>query len=206
MERQPENMTKVKFCGLRRPEDIEYANELGPDHIGFVFAKKSKRYVTPDQAKELKAMLDPGIKACGVFVNEEIDEVVRLLEEGIIDIAQLHGSEDEAYINELKSKTSAAVIKAFEVRSEEDVFAAESSSADMVLLDSGKGSGMVFNWQLIKGISRPYFLAGGLSCENAEEAVRTLNPYALDVSSGIETDGFKDKTKMEKFLKAVRNI
>ena len=199
-------MTKVKFCGLRRPEDIEYANELGPDHIGFVFAKKSKRYVTPDQAKELKAMLDPGIKACGVFVNEEIDEVVRLLEEGIIDIAQLHGSEDEAYINELKSKTSAAVIKAFEVRSEEDVFAAESSSADMVLLDSGKGSGMVFNWQLIKGISRPYFLAGGLSCENAEEAVRTLNPYALDVSSGIETDGFKDKTKMEKFLKAVRNI
>ena len=200
-------MTKVKFCGLRRPEDIEYANELGPDHIGFVFAKKSKRYVTPDQAKELKAMLDPGIKACGVFVNEEIDEVVRLLEEGIIDIAQLHGSEDEAYINELKSKTSAAVIKAFEVRSEEDVFAAESSPADMVLLDSGKGSGMVFNWQLIAGgISRPYFLAGGLSCENAEEAVRTLSPYALDVSSGIETDGFKDKAKMEEFLKAVRNI
>ena len=198
-------MTKVKFCGLRRPEDIEYANELGPDHIGFVFAKKSKRYVTPDQAKELKAMLDPGIKACGVFVNEEIDEVVRLLEEGIIDIAQLHGSEDEAYINELKSKTSAAVIKAFEVRSEEDVFAAESSPADMVLLDSGKGSGMVFNWQLIKGISRPYFLAGGLSCENAAEAVRTLKPYALDVSSGIETDGFKDKAKMEEFLKAVRN-
>ena len=199
-------MTKVKFCGLRRPADIEYANELKPDYIGFVFAKKSRRYVTPETAKELKTMLLPEIKACGVFVNEDIDVVLRLLDEGIIDIAQLHGSEDEAYINSLKAQTFAPIIKAFEVRSEEDVFAAESSSADMVLLDSGKGSGMVFNWQLIKEISRPYFLAGGLTPENASEAVCTLNPCALDVSSGIETDGFKDFDKMKKFIQAVRII
>ena len=198
-------MTKVKFCGLRRPEDIEYANELGPGYIGFVFAKKSKRYVTPDEAKKLKNLLDPEIKACGVFVNEDIDEVVRLLEEGIIDIAQLHGSEDEAYIKELKSKTDARVIKAFEVKGEETIAAAKGSSADMILLDSGKGSGMVFNWQLIKGMSRPYFLAGGLTPENAAEAVSMLGPYALDVSSGIETDGYKDRAKMEKFIKAVRS-
>ena len=199
-------MTKVKFCGLRRTEDIEYVNELKPEYIGFVFAKKSKRYVTPDEAKELKAMLDPGIKACGVFVNEEIDEVVRFLEEGIIDIAQLHGSEDEAYIKELKNRTDARVIKAFEVKGEDVIKEAEGSSADMILLDSGKGSGMVFNWQLIKGISRPYFLAGGLTPENAEDAIAALSPYALDVSSGIETGGYKDKAKMEHFIQAVRNV
>ena len=199
-------MTKVKFCGLRRTEDIEYVNELKPEYIGFVFAKKSKRYVTPDEAKKLKNLLDPKIKACGVFVNEDIDEVVRLLREGIIDIAQLHGSEDEAYIGELKSRTKACVIKAFEVKGEETVAAAKGSSADMVLLDSGKGSGMVFNWQLIKGISRPYFLAGGLTPENAEDAISVLSPYALDVSSGIETGGYKDKAKMEHFIQAVRNV
>lgn len=199
-------MTKVKFCGLRRPEDIEYANELGPGYIGFVFAKKSKRYVTPDEAKKLKSLLDPEIKACGVFVNENIDEIVRLLSEGIIDIAQLHGSEDEAYIKELKSKTDACVIKAFEVKGEDVIKSAEGSSADMILLDSGKGSGMVFNWQLIKGMSRPYFLAGGLTPENAAEAVSMLRPYALDVSSGIETDGYKDRAKMEHFIQAARSV
>ena len=199
-------MTKVKFCGLRRTEDIEYVNELKPEYIGFVFAKKSKRYVTPDEAKKLKNLLDPGIKACGVFVNEDIDEVVRLLREGIIDIAQLHGSEDEAYIKELKSKTDACVIKAFEVKGEDVIKEAEDSSADIILLDSGKGSGMVFNWQLIKGISRPYFLAGGLTPENAEDAISALSPYALDVSSGIETDGYKDRTKMEHFIQAVRSV
>ena len=197
-------MTKVKFCGLRRTEDIEYVNELKPEYIGFVFAKKSKRYVTPDEVKKLKNLLDPEIKACGVFVNEDIDEVVRLLREGIIDIAQLHGSEDEAYIKELKSRTDACVIKAFEVKGEDVIKEAEGSSADMILLDSGKGSGMVFNWQLIKGISRPYFLAGGLTPENAEDAIAALSPYALDVSSGIETDGYKDRAKMEKFLAEVR--
>lgn len=198
-------MTKIKFCGLRRTEDIEYANELKPDYIGFVFAKKSRRYVTPDLAKELKRMLNPEIKACGVFVNEDIDEIVRLLDEGIIDIAQIHGSEDEAYIKELKSKTSAPVIKAFKIRSEEDVRAAEQSPADMVLLDSGEGSGQTFNWKLIEGgITRPYFLAGGLSAENVAAAVCALNPYAVDVSSNIETDGFKDFDKMKNFLTEAR--
>ena len=199
-------MTKVKFCGLRRPADIEYANELKPDYIGFVFAKKSRRYVTPEAAKELKAILLPEIKVCGVFVNEDTDEVLRLLDEGIIDIAQLHGSEDEAYIRELKSRTNAPVIRAFKIGNAEDVQAAQDSSADMVLLDSGEGSGQTFNWQLIKDISRPYFLAGGLAPENVSAAITALNPYALDVSSGIETDGFKDRTKMEKFLRAVRSV
>ncbi len=192
-------MTKIKMCGLSRPEDIEKANDLNIEYIGFVFAKKSKRYVTPETAKELKSRLKEGIKAVGVFVDEEPENVAELLKEGIIDIAQLHGNEDEEYIKTLRSLTDAPIIKAFTVKAPEDVKKAEASSADMILLDSGKGSGMTFNWQHIKDIKRPYFLAGGLSPENAAEAVRTLHPYALDVSSGIETDGKKDPEKMKRF-------
>ena len=199
-------MTKVKFCGLRRFEDIEYVNALKPEYIGFVFAKKSKRYVTPEFAKELKAALNPEIKACGVFVNEDAAEVIRLLREGIIDIAQLHGSEDGEYIQRIKAETGRPVIKAFKIRSEEDAADAVVSCADMVLLDSGEGSGQVFNWQLISGISRPYFLAGGLCAENVGKAIETLNPFAVDVSSSIETNGYKDAEKMELFIKNVRKI
>jgi phosphoribosylanthranilate isomerase len=197
-------MTRIKFCGLTRKCDIEAVNELGPEYIGFVFWPRSKRVVTREQASELKAMLDPSIKAVGVFVDEDIEVVKSLLNDDIIDIAQLHGSEDGTYINDLKMSTGKPVIKAFKIRSEDDGRQAEESPADMVLLDSGMGTGKTFNWEIIKGVKRPFFLAGGLAPDNAAEAIRELHPYALDVSSGIETEGIKDTKKMTDFYEAVR--
>lgn len=197
-------MTEIKLCGLTRLCDIEAANELKPGYIGFVFAPKSRRYVTPEKAAELKKRLRPDISAVGVFVNESIDNAARLLNGGVIDIAQLHGTENEEYINHLRKLTDKPIIKAFRIETEQDIINAESSSADYVLLDSGAGTGTVFDWALIKSIKRPYFLAGGLSPDNVQDAVKTLTPYAVDVSSGIETDGLKDRNKMAEFVAAVR--
>ena len=197
-------MTKIKFCGLTCTGDIEAVNELKPDYIGFVFWPKSKRAVTAEEAKTLKAKLDPSIKAVGVFVDEDMEAVKSLLDGGIIDIAQLHGHEDEDYITGLKEASGKPVIKAFKIRSEDDIRKAEASPADLVLLDAGMGDGVTFDWSLIKNAGRPYFLAGGLDPDNAADAVRTLHPYALDVSSGIETDGLKDTNKMAAFAASVR--
>lgn len=191
-------MTKIKFCGLKRTEDIKYANELNPDFIGFVFAPKSKRFVDADTAKELKNLLDSNIKAVGVFVDEDLNAVAKLLKDGIIDIAQLHGSEDDEYIKRLRTLCDKPIIKAFMIESPDDIKKANESSADYVLLDSGKGSGVTFNWDLIKEVNRPYFLAGGLDCDNVENALNSLTPFAVDVSSGIETDGYKDFEKMSR--------
>ncbi len=194
-------MSKIKLCGLTRIEDIEAANELKPDFIGFVFAEKSKRYISPQKAKLLKQKLDPNILAVGVFVNESLENIAKLLDENTIDIAQLHGDEDDDFITKLKELTHKPVIKAFKIKSENDIKAAQNSTADFVLLDSGAGTGQAFNWSLIKNIERDYFLAGGLSPQNAEIAVKKLHPYALDVSSGIETNGIKDKNKMADFIR-----
>ena len=197
-------MTKITLCGLSRPCDIGAANELKPDYIGFVFAPKSKRYVTPEKAMELKQMLLPEIQSVGVFVNEKPETVVKLLQDGTIDIAQLHGAEDEEYIIQLRQLTDKPIIKAFRIETASDIEKALQSTADYLLLDSGAGTGTVFDWKLIQNIKRPYFLAGGLDADNAAEAVNTLRPYALDVSSGIETSGLKDKSKMAAFVSAVR--
>lgn len=197
-------MTKIKFCGISRHCDIEAVNELKPEYIGFVFAAKSKRYVTPEKAKELKQLLAPDIQAVGVFVNENPENIAVLLNNGIIDIAQLHGYEDEDYIKQLRKLTDKPIIKAFRMETASVIAVAESSTADYVLLDSGAGTGMVFDWKLIQNIKRPYFLAGGLGVDNAENAVKLLYPFAVDVSSGIETDGVKDKIKMAAFVAAVR--
>ena len=199
-------MTKIKFCGLRRDLDIEYANELLPDCIGFVFWEKSKRYVTPADAKKLKAKLSPAVKAVGVFVDEDVRRVAHLLNTDVIDAAQLHGGEDEAYIAALKALSPRPVIKAFRVASSADVRKAEASSADMILLDNGKGTGEVFDWTYLNDAARPFMLAGGLSAENAAQAIKRFHPYAVDLSSAIETDGVKDKMKMTEFLKIVRNL
>ncbi len=196
---------KIKMCGLSRPCDIKKANELKIDYIGFVFAKKSKRYVSPERATELKNLLDPKIKAVGVFVKEEVETVAKLLKKNIIDIAQLHGGEDESYIRKLRSMTDKPIIKAFRIDTAEDIEAANKSTADFVLLDSGNGgTGETFDWSLLKNITRPYFLAGGLDTHNVKDAIEALIPYAVDVSSGIETNGFKDGEKMTAFAKAVR--
>lgn len=197
-------MTKIKLCGLSRPVDIEEANRLKPEYIGFVFAKKSRRYVTPEQAAQLKLQLSPDIKAVGVFVNAPMELITELLGNKTIDIVQLHGDEDEDYIKQLRSLTDSPIIKAFSITSSSDMESINSSSAHYVLLDSGAGTGTLFNWQLIHSINRPYFLAGGLDPDNAAYAVRSLKPYAVDVSSGIEREGLKDKTKMAAFVSAVR--
>lgn len=197
-------MTKIKLCGLSRPCDIEAANKLKPEFIGFVFAPQSRRYATPQKAAELKQLLSPEIQAVGVFVNEDAETVIDLLRNGVIDIAQLHGDEDEGYIRRLKQLTDKPIIKAFRVEAVSDIAGTEQCSADYILLDSGAGTGTVFDWSLLQNIRRPYFLAGGLSPDNAENAVTTLHPFAVDVSSGIETGGKKDKEKMAAFVAAVR--
>ena len=197
-------MTRIKMCGLRRPEDIEAAGELLPEYIGFVFFPGSKRYVAPETAKALKAGLNPGIRAVGVFVDEKPETVAKLLSDGTIDMAQLHGSEDEAYLADLRKRTDKPLIRAFRVRGAEDALRAQASSADEILLDAGAGDGKTFDWSWLRQVKRPYFLAGGLTPENAGRAVRELKPYAVDVSSGIETGGFKDIVKMRAFVRAVR--
>ncbi len=197
-------MVKVKFCGIKRIEDIDICNELKSDYIGFVFYDKSKRYIKPIDAKVLKGNLDKNILAVGVFVNEEINKIVEIVNEGIIDLVQLHGDEDDEYIRHLKEKTKAPTIKALKILSKNDILEANESIADYVLLDSGAGTGITFDWELIKGINRDYFLAGGLDANNVAEAIETLNPFAVDVSSGIETDGSKDRNKMLTFIGKVR--
>ena len=198
-------MTKIKLCGLKSLNDIEIINKYNPEYIGFIFYKKSKRYIDYKTAKMLKNALNKNILAVGVFVNEDINTVVKLLNENIIDVAQLHGNESENYIKTLKKLTNKTIIKAFKVENTLDIKKAKQSQADFVLLDSGTGgTGQTFNWSLIDDFNKPYFLAGGLSIENIKTALDMLSPYALDVSSGIETSGKKDPEKIKAFIQTVR--
>lgn len=196
-------MTKIKLCGLRRACDVDAANALGPEYVGFVLSAGFRRTVSPEQAALLKRRLRPDIQAVGVFVNESPERVAGLLARGVIDLAQLHGQEDESYLRRLRALTDRPVIQALRIRGPADVQAAQASSADLVLLDSGQGTGRTFDWGLIRPVGRPYFLAGGLDAENVGAAITALRPYAVDVSSGIETEGWKDAAKMQKFVAAV---
>lgn len=193
-------MTKMKLCGLFRPCDIDAANQLKPEYIGFVFAPKSRRYVTPEEAAELKKLLAPTIQAVGVFVNEAAERIAALLNKGIIDIAQLHGVEDENEINQLRALTDKPIIKAFCIKKSEDITNAESCLADYILLDSGEGTGTVFDWKKIQNIQRPYFLAGGLSIDNVENAVRQLNRMRSMSVQALRQMGSKIKRKWRHLL------
>ena len=197
-------MTKIKLCGISRSEDISIVNNLKPEYIGFVFAKKSKRYVSPDIAAGLKKELSEGIEAVGVFVDEPVENIAELFRKKIIDAAQIHGNEDDDYIKRLKNLVDIPVVKAFQMNKVTDISAVEGSKADYILLDSGAGSGETFEWDSIKHIKRPFFLAGGLNEHNVAAAVRDIHPFAVDVSSGIETNGVKDGIKMADFVAAVR--
>ena len=168
-----------------------------------MFAPKSKRYIKPECAAELKTILDPDIAAVGVFVNEKPEVIAALLNQNIIDLAQLHGTEDELYIQQLRLLTIKPLIKAFKIKNKADLETAQNSSADHILLDAGAGDGQTFDWDILKSFTRPYFLAGGLNPSNVDEAIKKLSPYAVDVSSGIETAGFKDAAKMKSFVDAV---
>lgn len=198
-------MTKIKLCGMMCETDIETANRLQPDLVGFVFAKKSRRYVTDEQAAGLRRALSDRIPAAGVFVNEEISHVVRLLQLGVINVVQLHGGENEEYLKELRKQTDAPIIRAFRIREREDIAKVRAFDENTkLLLDAGSGDGMTFRWEWLKDADFDFYLAGGLTIENVAEAVRIYHPYGVDVSSGIETDGRKDIRKMEAFVRNVR--
>ena len=198
-------MVKIKICGIKRLEDIEIVNRYKPDYIGFVFAD-SKRKVSHDLAKELMNNLDSDIIPVGVFVDSPQDEILKLFDEGIIEIAQLHGSESEQYILDLKKKTDGELktINAIEMTQEVDLLEYNDSNSDYLLLDSGKGSGKTFDWSLIrKDIKKEFFLAGGLNSKNVTQAIDEFNPYAIDLSSSLETNGFKDENKIKEIMEVI---
>ncbi|MBQ8122886.1 MAG: phosphoribosylanthranilate isomerase [Ruminococcus sp.] len=198
-------MTKIKMCGLSRTEDIKFANHIMPEFVGFVFYEKSSRYVDSETAAELRWELDYRIAAVGVFVDAPVSFVADLARREVIDAVQLHGSENNEYIAKLRSMVDVPIIQAFRVSSPYDIESAVISDADFVLLDSGTGTGKTFDHSLIKGLNRPYFLAGGITPENVREAAEKLHPYAVDASSSLEIDGVKSFERMKAFAEAVRN-
>lgn len=198
-------MVKIKICGLKRLEDIEIVNRHKPDYIGFVFAD-SKRKVSHDLARQMKENLDSNIVSVGVFVDASADEILGLFDDGTIDIAQLHGSESEEFIKNLKDKTDnqLKIINAIEMNECIDLKKYDNSEADYLLLDSGKGSGKTFDWKLIRNdLKKEFFLAGGLTSSNIAQAIEEFKPYAVDLSSSLETDGFKDENKIKEIMEAI---
>lgn len=201
-------MVAVKICGLSRLVDIYVVNQLNPEYIGFVFAR-SRREISESMALQLKKHLNASIRTVGVFVNEDINRIVRLCQSNVIDLIQLHGDEDGAYIDSLKNMVPNKIIKAIQVRGLKDIQRAISYQCEYLLLDSYSkgeygGSGKVFDWSLIEGIDRSFFLAGGLHIDNVQEAIRRCSPYGVDVSSGVETEGYKDPNKVREFIIGAR--
>ena len=199
-------MTKIKICGLFRPCDIEYVNAVRPDWCGFIVNfPKSLRNRTPDQVRALRRGLAEGVVPVGVFVDQPVEDVAALLNDGTISVAQLHGHEDAAYIAALRAAAPGhPVWRAFKVRGPEDLEAAGASPADLVILDNGYGTGETFDWSMAGGVARPFLLAGGLTPENIPDAIRLLHPYGLDISSGVETDKQKDPEKIRAAVAAAR--
>lgn len=201
-------MTRIKICGLRRPQDIEAVNAAGADFAGFVIeAERSRRSVSRREARILAKKLRKEIFSVGVFVDASPDLVAELLEEGTIHMAQLHGQEDEDYIFCLRQLTDKPLIQAFSIQTEEDVGRALESTADYLLFDQGRGgTGESFDWGLLPELSRPFFLAGGLGESNLEQAVRRVKPWAVDVSSSLETEGKKDPEKIRRIVELAHGL
>lgn len=215
-------MQKIKLCGMMKPCDIEYANRVKPDFVGFIFAN-TRRKISAAQAKQFREALDAEIPAVGVFVNEDISVITSLVQNGCIDMIQLHGEEDADYIRRLREICDVPVIKAVKVQMVEQIRQAAALPVDYLLLDTYRkgvlgGTGEAFDWELLREakivagdtaegelFGKPYFLAGGLHAGNLREAA-ALGSYGLDVSSGIETDGSKDFTKMVKVMELVRKF
>ncbi len=204
-------MVKVKICGIKTLQDVEFVNRQKPDFTGFVFYLLSKRYVSLITARSLKAKLNKKIKSIGVFVNAPPEEIAAAAELGIIDLVQLHGDETNAYIAELRKICTLPVIKAVRVKEEADIKKAAFYNCDYFLFDtystaSYGGTGRQFDTQLLKGvkINKPYFLAGGLNAGNVRSALKGLKPYAVDVSGGVESGGSKDEIKIKNFIKQVK--
>ncbi|MCI8615231.1 phosphoribosylanthranilate isomerase [Parablautia intestinalis] len=195
-------MTKIKICGLKSTKDISYVNQLNPDYIGFVFLQGRQRSVSFKDAAALRSLLKPEIQSVGVFVNEPLENVLSLLETGTIQLVQLHGRENTSYALKLKSLCRKPIIKAFIIKGKEDIKRALDYPCDYLLLDNGLGTGEAFDWSLIQGIHKPFFLAGGLNPANVKDAIKRTHPYAVDVSSGVETNCRKDYQKIKAFIEA----
>lgn len=203
-------MTKIKLCGLRRREDVAMVNRAKPDYAGFVFAP-GRRQVTAEQAESLRRQLDPAIAAVGVFVKAPVEEAANLANRGTIQLIQLHGEEDEAYVKALRERTKAPIIRVIRVRGPESLRDLERYDCDYFLLDTFSGSqfgglGKTFDHGLLRQVRfpKPFFLAGGLDPENVRAAIEECHPFGVDTSSGIETAGTKDENKIRAFVSAVR--
>lgn len=193
-------MAKIKICGLKRPEDISYVNKLNPDYVGFVLSNGYKRSIDMAQLRKLRDKLNSNIKAVGVFVNEPVDIVNACVKMELIDMVQLHGSEDIEYVKQIK----APVIKALKP-SEFNLVKDYQAYVDYFLFDSGTGTGKSFDWSIIPKTDTEFFLAGGIGSNNLREAIGTVKPYAVDLSSSIETDGYKDYDKIKEVIEIVRS-
>lgn len=204
-------MIAVKFCGMRRTLDIEYANECRPDYVGFILSDGFRRSVSAEEFVVLQEKLHKDIKKVGVFVNERTKKIEELAE--YLDVIQLHGDENEDYIKNLRKDFSGEIWKAVRAKSTEDIERAQEKSCGKLLIDSFSedsvgGTGKRINTDVVKRakIEKPFFIAGGITAENIAEIVRDTNPYGVDISSGIETDGVKDLNKMKAIMEILKNI
>lgn len=199
--------TRIKLCGMWREVDIEGVNAARPDYVGFVIDfPKSKRSLTRERVAQLSSQVDDRIVRVGVFVDEPQEFVAELFDAGTIDVAQLHGHEDEEYIARLRAISDVRIWQAFQVRDAAATERARASSADMVVVDAGQGTGRVFDWSLVQGLDRDFILAGGLGPDNVAAAIEQVRPWGVDMSSGIETDGVKDPEKMRAAVAAARKM
>lgn len=207
-------MSKIKICGMQRSQDIEIVNEFLPDYVGFIMSteKKFRRQISIDKAQKLSEILDPMIRPVGVFVNEPIDFIEYICRNDIIERVQLHGNESNDYILELRKRVPNPIIKAIHVSSSAQIAAAEKIPCSQLLFDTAYkdkagGGGVKFNWDLIPNkVSKPFFLAGGLNADNIQKAIKQVNPYCVDLSSSVETDGYKDREKVREVVKKVRSV
>ena len=196
-------MARVKICGINSPEDVEIVNELKPDYVSFAFYK-NKRQVTYEKARKLKQILDKDIRVIGVFVDENTNVVASAANDDLLDVIEFHGNEGPGEIERIKAFTEKPIIQGFRIRSRADVELALDSHADSILMYSDSESGILMDWKLLMNVTRPYFLAGGLNADNIEKAIKICHPFAVSVTTGVETDGIKDREKMAAFIKMAR--
>lgn len=203
-------MTKVKICGLKTVKEVEIVNNFLPNYVGFIFAP-TKRQISLEQAELLKLKLRPTIQTVGVFVNEPIENILAYETAGVMDMIQLHGDEDLVYMNLLRNASKLPIMKAIRIKDEntllENKDLLEHQLLDYILLDTYHkeaygGTGESFDWKLLSKVKRPYFLAGGIGSDNVEEAMKH-HPYAIDISSKVETDGMKDERKLEALFRKI---
>lgn len=200
---------KIKFCGIRRLEDVAFCNELQPEYLGMILSSGFRRTISPETAEQLVKAKSRSIAAVGVFVNETPEHIAQVLKQVPLDVIQLHGSETAEIVSGVRWRTGLPVWKAVQVQTAADIQAARQLGADQLILEGKAGGmGITADWELIAGAkpAQPFLLAGGLTPENVTEAAARIQPDGVDVSSGIETDGVKDYAKMKRIVTIIRGV